>query len=87
MRKEKEGKTLKFYDVELHSTPAEYYECLHIEDPDITEDHIWKNMSTLPYQESNVTWVTGNGVFRMFGKIAKPYYLSFRLCHKDDENE
>ena len=54
MRKEKTDTTLTFCDVELHATPAEYYECLHLEDPDITEDYSVEKPKDvfyhLPYQ-------------------------------------
>lgn len=87
MRKVKTDNTLIFYDVELHATPAEYYECLHIEDPDITEDHFvdWPKVVFwhLPYQDSNVKWETGNGVLRMFGKIKRPSKINIKLIHKD----
>lgn len=88
MRKEKTDKNLKFYDVELHATPAEYYECLHLEDPDITEDYWFPQggLFQLPYQDSAVRWETGNGVFRMFGKITKPSLISFTL-YKDGNYE
>lgn len=90
MRKEKTDKYLKFYDVELHATPAEYYECLHLEDPDITEDHIVDRPNEvfyhLPYQDSDVNWETGNGVLRMFGKILHPSKITIKLIHKEEEH-
>ena len=88
MRKEKTDTTLTFYDVELHATPAEYYECMHIEDPDITEDHWFPHggLFQLPYQDSAVRWETGNGVFRMFGKILKPTHITFTL-YKGEHTE
>lgn len=88
MRKEKTDKYLKFYDVELHATPAEYYECLHLEDPDITEDYWFphRGLFQLPYQDSAVRWETSNGVLRLFGKITKPTHISFTL-YKDGNYE
>lgn len=87
MRKEKTDTTLTFYDVELHATPAEYYECLHLEDPDITEDYSVEKPKEvfyhLPYQDSDVNWETGNGVLRMFGKIKHPSKINIKLTHKD----
>lgn len=82
MRKEiKDGK-LWFYDVELWKTPFEYSECLHIEDPDITENHFLPLMR-LPNQESNILWETHNGVLKMFGKIKHPSYINFYLYTND----
>ena len=87
MRKEKTENSLTFYDVKVWSTPGDYYECLRVEDPDITEDYYFiPFMDGLPYQDSAIRWETGNGIFRLFGKITKSYNLTFTL-YKEVHNE
>ena len=84
-RKEKTDTTLKFYGVELWATPFDYSECLHLEDPDITEDYALET----PISHSNIgskvewKWETHNGVLRMFGKVKHPALLDIKLTHKD----
>lgn len=82
-RKEKTDTTLNFYGVELWATPFDYSECLHLEDPDITEDYYLKTAVSGSIVGSKIDWETHNGVLKMFGKIKHPALLDIKLTHKD----
>ena len=82
-RKEKTDTTLNFYGVELWATPFDYSECLHLEDPDITEDYYLETAVSGSIVGSEIDWETHNGVLKMFGKIKHPALLDIKLTHKD----